>query len=127
MNKWYIRRDFSVAAERLGRRGQFLSSDAPPPDALFWEMWQECEPIARQVLETAYFKGILNNDLDPNAYGALMVQDAYYCFKAQDAYAAAATHPWTMLAVTSCKASTPVMRNTMPIITKRGTCVKPQA
>ena len=41
MNKWYIRRDFSVAAERLGRRGQFLSSDAPPPDALFWEMWQE--------------------------------------------------------------------------------------
>ena len=56
-------------------------------------MWQECEPIARQVLETAYFKGILNNDLDPNAYGALMVQDAYYCFKAQDAYAAAATHP----------------------------------
>ena len=93
MNKWYIRRDFSVAAERLGRRGQFLSSDAPPPDALFWEMWQECEPIARQVLETAYFKGILNNDLDPNAYGALMVQDAYYCFKAQDAYAAAATHP----------------------------------
>lgn len=93
MNKWYIRRDFSVAAAKMGKRGIALSSDEPPADALFWEMWNECEDIARQVLDTDYFRGIRNNNLDPNAYGSLMVQDAYYCFEAENAYAAAASHP----------------------------------
>ena len=82
MNKWYIRRDFSVAAAKMGKRDIALSSGEPPADAVFWEMWNECEDIARQVLDTDYFRGIRDNNLDPNAYGSLMVQDAYYCFEA---------------------------------------------
>ena len=33
MNKWYIRRDFSVAAAKMGKSGIALSSDEPPADA----------------------------------------------------------------------------------------------
>jgi len=42
-----------------------------------------------KVLDTDYFKGILNHNLAPTAYGGLMVQDACYCLKAQNSYAAA--------------------------------------
>lgn len=95
MTKWYARRNFSIKTPLfLSRIDGALLKEEPPQDALFWKMWHECEDIAQAVLETDYFKGILNNDLDPNAYGSLMVQDAYYCFKALDSYTAAASHPY---------------------------------
>lgn len=95
MTKWYPRRDFSIKTPlSFQKRFSTPLQDQPPTDTLFWEMWKECEDIAKAVLETDYFKGILNNDLDPNAYGSLMVQDAYYCFEALDSYIAAATHPY---------------------------------
>lgn len=86
---WYKRRNFAVPVLRMGEMS--LSAE-PAEKSLFKEMWDECVNIAQEVLCTDYFKGILNNTLDPNAYGSLMVQDAYYCFKAQASYAAAATH-----------------------------------
>lgn len=87
MMKWYQKRDFSIKVPlsfqmKLGKLQQRDASAS----TLFQEMWDECEDIAKAVLETDYFKGILNNNLDPNAYGSLMVQDAYYCFKAQNSY-----------------------------------------
>ena len=95
MTKWYPRRDFSIKTPLSFKKRHCKSlQDPPPANALFWEMWKECEDIANAVLETDYFKGILNNNLDPNAYGSLMVQDAYYCFEALDSYVTAATHPY---------------------------------
>ncbi|MBO5156346.1 MAG: hypothetical protein J6C05_04350 [Prevotella sp.] len=89
---WYKKRSFAIPTMRLGKMALSALADEPAEDSLFKEMWNECKSIAQDVLATDYFKGILNNNLDPNAYGSLMVQDAYYCFKAQDSYAAAATH-----------------------------------
>lgn len=43
-------------------------------------------------MQTDYFKGIVNGTLDPNAYGSLMVQDGYYCFRGENDYAAVAAH-----------------------------------
>lgn len=92
MNKIYLKRDFSIPSERLGHQLELLNQKLTT-QCLFSKMWAECIDIARDVLNTDYFKGILNNDLDPNAYGILMVQDAYYCYEAEDSYSAAATHP----------------------------------
>lgn len=93
INKWYIPRNFAIPDNLLTGRLKSLAINEPPPEtALFWKMWNQNLEIAQKVLNTDYFKGILNNSLDPNAYGSLMVQDAYYCFEGQDAYAVAATH-----------------------------------
>ncbi len=92
MNKWFMKRDFSIPTHLLTSKLQDLSTAKPAPDALFWKMWKSCEAIAQSVLNTEYFKGIKDASLDPRAYGILMVQDAYYCFKAQDSYTSAATH-----------------------------------
>lgn len=92
MNKFYPRRDFSIPSSALKGALTSVRADPPPSDALFWQMWSECESIAEAVLSTDYFTGINKGNLDPNAYGTLMVQDAYYCFKGRDDYSAAATH-----------------------------------
>lgn len=91
-NEFYRRRDFAIPPNRLTRPLKGILSDPPPPDALFWQMWKNCQSIADEVLDTDYFKGIQKGNLNPNAYGSLMVQDAYYCFKGRDSYSAAATH-----------------------------------
>lgn len=92
--KWYRRRDFAIPLPQLeGVLQNVVMTTPPPQDALFWTMWNKCLPIAQQVLQTDFFKGISAGTLDPNAYGSLMVQDAYYCFEGKDAYDVAATHP----------------------------------
>lgn len=93
--KWYLPRNFAIPAQRLhGVMQNVVINNRPPSDALFWKLWEECLPIAKQVLDTDFFKGISAGTLDPNAYGSLMVQDAYYCFEGRDAYDVAATHPY---------------------------------
>ncbi len=92
MNELYRRRDFSIPVTNLTGSLKAVHADPPPPNALFWQMWNNCQDIADNVLKTDYFKGIQNGNLDPNAYGSLMVQDAFYCFKGRDDYSAAATH-----------------------------------
>lgn len=92
--RWYQPRNFAIPADRMRGALQNSVTAAPPPaDALFWKLWNACLPIAQKVLMTDFFKGISAGNLDPNAYGSLMVQDAYYCFEGRDAYAVAATHP----------------------------------
>ena len=95
MTKWYQKRDFSIKVPLSFQKklGKLQQKDASAK-TLFQEMWDECEDIAKAVLETKYFKDILNNNLNPNAYGSLMVQDAYYCFKAQNCYTIARTHAY---------------------------------
>lgn len=95
MTKWYQKRDFSIKVPLSFQKklGKLQQKDASAK-TLFQEMWDECEDIAKAVLETKYFKDILNNKLNPNAYGSLMVQDAYYCFKAQNCYTIARTHAY---------------------------------
>lgn len=93
MYELYRKRDFSIPVAKLTGVLKHLSdTPEPPADALFWKMWSNCQDIAQKVLDTDYFKGIKNGNLDPNAYGSLMVQDAFYCFKGRDDYSAAATH-----------------------------------
>ncbi|MBV9108948.1 MAG: TenA family transcriptional regulator [Gemmatimonadetes bacterium] len=65
-----------------------LSTDPPPPDALFWTLWNACSQIAQQALETPYIQGIRAGTLDPTHYGAFNVSDAYYCFRGADDYKA---------------------------------------
>jgi len=67
-----------------------LSTDAPPKDSLFWTMWNSCNEIANEALESGFVQGIKEGNLDPVKYGGFNVSDAYYCFNgAQDYYEAA--------------------------------------
>jgi len=62
-----------------------LSTEEPPPDSLFWKMWNSCTEIANEALETPFIQGIKLGNLDPIKYGGFNVSDAYYCFNgAQD-------------------------------------------
>lgn len=94
MYELYRRRDFSIPRIRLSRTLTGLLGVAPPQSYLFWKMWNSCIGIANEVLKTDYFKGIVTGRLDPNAYGSLMVEDAYYCMKGRDSYSAGATHAY---------------------------------
>lgn len=67
--------------------------EPPAPDSLFWEFWNDCQDIANQILESDYFQGIKTGTLNPNVYGSLMVQDAYYCYNGIADYREASTHP----------------------------------
>jgi len=90
-NKWLKKRTFEIPSERLIGRLANLRADPPAKDALFWVLWNDSLNTAVEVLQTDYFKGIANGTLDPNAYGSLMVQDGYYCFRGRDDYATVAS------------------------------------
>lgn len=92
MYKFYPKRDFAIPAAFLTGKLKGITAEPPSSDALFWQMWNNCLDIAQNVVNTNYFKGIKDGNLDPNAYGSLMVQDAFYCFKGRDDYSAAAAH-----------------------------------
>jgi thiaminase/transcriptional activator TenA len=94
MYKLYQRKDFAIPKSKLHGTLKNISEIPPSPDSLFCKMWNSCEEIAKNVLETRYFKGITEGNLDPNFYGSLMVQDAYYCMKGRDAYSSASTHAY---------------------------------
>ena len=66
-----------------------LETAKPPPDALFWTMWQRWLPIAEDTLNLPYLQGIQHGTLSPDFYGGYSVADAYYCFKGATDYRAA--------------------------------------
>ncbi len=68
-----------------------ISTDPPPPGALFWELWQENMHLAEQALQTDFIQGIRAGNLDPNQYGSYTVMDAYYCFSAAEDYGVVAS------------------------------------
>ena len=73
-----------------------LSTDSPPEDSLFWQMWNACTDIAEAALKTDFVQGIKHGNLNPQTYGAFNISDAYYCFHGAEDYQTAAnraTHP----------------------------------
>ncbi|WP_298511557.1 hypothetical protein [uncultured Kordia sp.] len=68
-----------------------LSTAPPPPDSLFWELWENSKSIAEEALNTAFIQGIHTGTLDPTTYGGFNVSDAYYCFHGAKDYAIAAS------------------------------------
>lgn len=67
-----------------------LNTAPPPPDSLFWKMWDCGKQIAQQTLNTGFLKGIKAGNLDPIKYGAFNVSDMYYCFSGAEDYGVAA-------------------------------------
>lgn len=68
-----------------------LNTDPPPPDSLFWKMWNAGgEQLGRQSLQTKFLAGIENGNLDPTQYGAFNISDIYYCFSGARDYVVAA-------------------------------------
>ncbi|TDQ23894.1 TenA family transcriptional regulator [Tenacibaculum caenipelagi] len=62
-----------------------LSTAPPPTDTLFWKMWNACQDIANETLNTQFIQEIKSGTLNPVHYGGFNISDAYYCFKgAQD-------------------------------------------
>ena len=73
-----------------------LPTTSPPHDSLFWTLWNACEEIAQEALNTDFVQGIKSGTLNPQTYGAFNVSDAYYCFHGAADYQTAAdnaTHP----------------------------------
>ncbi len=63
-----------------------LSTDPPPPDSLFWKLWDSNKSIANDVMKTDFVEGLKKGNLDPVKFGAFNVSDAYYCFKQTDCF-----------------------------------------
>ena len=62
-------------------------NEAPPAnDSISSKLWQACQDIARQALQSDYMQGIGNGNLDPDNYGQYVVQDGAYCYNAQHDY-----------------------------------------
>ncbi|KAA1243959.1 TenA family transcriptional regulator [Aquimarina sp. RZ0] len=76
-----------------------LSTAPPPLDSLFWKMWNACQSIANQALNTEFIQGIKTGTLDPVSYGGFNVIDAYYCFNGEQDYL-----------VAESKASNPILK-----------------
>ena len=66
-----------------------LSTDPPPSNSLFWRLWNAAKSHAEAALATPFVQGIKNGTLDPVAYGAFNVSDAYYCWHGADDYGTA--------------------------------------
>ena len=68
-----------------------LNTNPPPPNSLFWKMWNAGgEWIAQEAINTGFLKGIKNGNLNPTHYGAFNVSDVYYCFNGASDYGIAA-------------------------------------
>ena len=63
-----------------------LSLEPPPPDSIFWKMWNACSSLAEEALQTPFIQGIKTGTLDPIRYGAFNVNDAYYCYHSAKDY-----------------------------------------
>jgi thiaminase/transcriptional activator TenA len=63
-----------------------LSLVPPPPDSIFWKMWNACTSLAEEALQTPFIQGIKAGTLDPIRYGAFNVNDAYYCYHSAPDY-----------------------------------------
>ncbi len=63
-----------------------LSVEPPPPESLFWKLWNSSKSIAEDVMKTDLIQGLKNGNLDPVKFGAFNVSDAYYCFKQTDCF-----------------------------------------
>lgn len=63
-----------------------ISTRRPPEDSISWKLWIACADIACEALATEYMQGIKHGTLDPGSYGQYTVQDAAYCYNAQDDY-----------------------------------------
>ena len=61
-----------------------LSIEPPPPESLFWKLWNSSKSIAEDVMKTDLTQGLKNGNLDPVKFGTFNVSDAYYCFKQSD-------------------------------------------
>jgi thiaminase/transcriptional activator TenA len=83
-------RRINLADEMIAKHS--LCTDPPPPDSLFWAMWDSCTRIAQEALQTPFIQGINAGTLDPVVYGSFNVNDAYYCFNGAPDYYSAAQH-----------------------------------
>lgn len=63
-----------------------LSIEPPPPESLFWKLWNSSKSIAEDVMKTDLTQGLKNGNLDPVKFGTFNVSDAYYCFKQSDCF-----------------------------------------
>ena len=62
-------------------------SDAPPVnESISSRLWQACQDIAQQALNSTFMQGIGHGNLDPDHYGQYIVQDCAYCYHAQRDY-----------------------------------------
>ena len=62
--------------------------DPPEPaaDAISSKLWDACQKIATDALESKFMQGLGDGTLDPTIYGQYTVQDCAYCAAAADDY-----------------------------------------
>lgn len=65
-------------------------SDPPPPDSLFWQMWNATTEQQQAALSSPFIQGIGSGTLSPETYGGFTISDALYCFDGAGDYQAAA-------------------------------------
>lgn len=59
-------------------------AERPRPTSFFYRAFLSCRHTANAVAGTRYLQSMHDGTLDPLSYGCLTVQDAYYCYHAQE-------------------------------------------
>ena len=59
-------------------------SDKPAPTSFYCRAFEANKQTAEAVANTSYLRSMQNGTLSPLNYGCLTVQDAYYCYNAQE-------------------------------------------
>lgn len=57
------------------------NSYEPAKDSFLYKAFQKNMQCAQKSLESGYIQGIKNASLNPDYYGAFMIQDAFYCIE----------------------------------------------
>lgn len=59
-------------------------ANQPSSTSFYTRAFRACKPTANAVVKTSYLQSMHDGTLDPLSYGCLTVQDAYYCYHAQN-------------------------------------------
>lgn len=63
----------------------------PGPNSLFYRLWDDNIATVNETVSSEFIVGIRNGTLNPDAYAAWSISDAYYCYHAAESYAIAVT------------------------------------
>lgn len=81
-----LTRNLSFLYNQLTEEKITLDSNEPPADSFFFRVFDKNISIAERVLNTPFLQEMKKNVLPPLNFGVMNVQDAYYCYCAENSY-----------------------------------------
>ena len=83
-----LTRNLAFLHNQLADKKLAVNTDepTPPADSFFFRVFNKNLSVAESVLGTSFLQAMKKNDLPPLNFGVMNVQDAYYCYRAEETY-----------------------------------------